>query len=187
MHSARGGRAEGSLRIRAFDPHSSAITCAGSATHLSTLVQVKEILIEESNVQPVNSPVTVCGDIHGQFHDLLKLFETGGDVPDTNYIFMVRAACLGSGSRARQQCLINFRRAGGFRRPRVQQPRDVHAVARSQGQVRTVGRCPSQHSHVNDIADAMSAPRWPAHITLLRGNHESRQITQVRRRHLQRA
>lgn len=51
--------------------------------------QVKDILIEESNVQPVNSPVTVCGDIHGQFHDLMKLFQTGGHVPDTNYIFMV--------------------------------------------------------------------------------------------------
>ncbi|MCO5567634.1 hypothetical protein L7F22_021328 [Adiantum nelumboides] len=49
---------------------------------------VKEILVEESNVQPVNSPVTVCGDIHGQFHDLMKLFQTGGHVPDTNYIFM---------------------------------------------------------------------------------------------------
>lgn len=53
------------------------------------MFQVKEILIEESNVQPVNSPVTVCGDIHGQFHDLMKLFATGGHVPDTNYIFMV--------------------------------------------------------------------------------------------------
>ena len=52
--------------------------------------QVKEILVEESNVQPVNSPVTVCGDIHGQVHDLLKLFDTGGDVPSTNYIFMAR-------------------------------------------------------------------------------------------------
>jgi serine/threonine-protein phosphatase 6 catalytic subunit len=51
---------------------------------------VKEILVEESNVQPVNSPVTVCGDIHGQFHDLMKLFDTGGDVPGTNYIFMAR-------------------------------------------------------------------------------------------------
>ena len=28
---------------------------------------VKEILVEESCVQPVNSPVTVCGDIHGNF------------------------------------------------------------------------------------------------------------------------
>ena len=58
------------------------------------LLQVKEILIEESNVQPVNSPVTVCGDIHGQFHDLMKLFQTGGHVPDTNYIFMVRSFIL---------------------------------------------------------------------------------------------
>lgn len=55
-----------------------------------TFSQVKEILIEESNVQPVNSPVTVCGDIHGQFHDLMKLFHTGGHVPETNYIFMVK-------------------------------------------------------------------------------------------------
>lgn len=51
---------------------------------------VKELLVEESCVQPVSSPVTVCGDIHGQFHDLLKLFEEGGKVPETSYIFMVR-------------------------------------------------------------------------------------------------
>ena len=50
--------------------------------------KVKEILIEESNVQPVNSPVTLCGDIHGQFFDLLQLFKIGGEIPDTNYIFM---------------------------------------------------------------------------------------------------
>jgi hypothetical protein len=50
---------------------------------------VKNILIEESNVQPVSSPVTVCGDIHGQFFDLLELFRCGGEIPTTNYIFMV--------------------------------------------------------------------------------------------------
>uniref|UniRef100_A0A8D1WZW2 Serine/threonine-protein phosphatase 6 catalytic subunit n=1 Tax=Sus scrofa TaxID=9823 RepID=A0A8D1WZW2_PIG len=49
---------------------------------------VCDLLLEESNVQPVSTPVTVCGDIHGQFYDLCELFRTGGQVPDTNYIFM---------------------------------------------------------------------------------------------------
>ncbi|KAG0074352.1 Protein with carboxyl methyl esterase activity, partial [Podila epicladia] len=49
---------------------------------------VKELLMEESNIQPVRSPVTVCGDIHGQFYDLMELFRVGGEIPETNYIFM---------------------------------------------------------------------------------------------------
>lgn len=52
--------------------------------------RVRAILMEESNIQPVSSPVTICGDIHGQFWDLLELLRKGGKVPDTSYIFMAR-------------------------------------------------------------------------------------------------
>lgn len=39
--------------------------------------KAKEILGKEDNVQKVNAPVTICGDVHGQFHDLLELFRIG--------------------------------------------------------------------------------------------------------------
>ena len=50
--------------------------------------KAKEIFIKEPNIQIVHCPVTVCGDIHGQYHDLLELFKVGGYTPDTNYLFL---------------------------------------------------------------------------------------------------
>lgn len=40
--------------------------------------KARDILSHESNVQDVKCPVTVCGDVHGQFHDLMELFRIGG-------------------------------------------------------------------------------------------------------------
>jgi len=50
--------------------------------------KAREVLSKESNVQLVPCPVTVCGDVHGQFHDLIELFCIGGNLPDTNFLFM---------------------------------------------------------------------------------------------------
>lgn len=51
-------------------------------------IKAREILSEEPNVTPIDAPVTICGDIHGQFYDLMELFKVGGDCPDTNYLFL---------------------------------------------------------------------------------------------------
>ena len=90
--------------------------------------KAKEIFIEESNVQNVSAPVIICGDIHGQIHDLIELFKKGGDIPNSRYVFM-----------------------GDY-------------VDRGYNGV-----------EVLELLLALKI-KYPEHITLLRGNHESRQI-----------
>ena len=79
----------------------------------------------------VDAPVTICGDIHGQFYDLMELFRIGGDCPETNYLFMGDFVDRGFFSLETFLLLLCLK------------------------------------------------VRYPDRITLIRGNHESRQITTV--------
>eukprot|EP00698_Gefionella_okellyi_P004776 TRINITY_DN14421_c0_g1_i1.p1 TRINITY_DN14421_c0_g1~~TRINITY_DN14421_c0_g1_i1.p1 ORF type:complete len:307 (+),score=32.40 TRINITY_DN14421_c0_g1_i1:56-976(+) len=93
--------------------------------------KVKELLSVEPNIAIVRSPVTICGDIHGQFEDLMELFRIAGKCPDTNFLFLGDYVDRGYHSIECVCLLLTLK------------------------------------------------VRYPSRITLTRGNHESRQITQV--------
>lgn len=50
--------------------------------------RVRPILLSQPMLLELEAPLKICGDIHGQFTDLLRLFEYGGFPPESNYLFL---------------------------------------------------------------------------------------------------
>ena len=46
----------------------------------------REILLSQPMLLELGAPIKICGDIHGQFNDLLRLFEYGGFPPEVSFI-----------------------------------------------------------------------------------------------------
>ncbi|SCU78264.1 LADA_0A04742g1_1 [Lachancea dasiensis] len=94
-------------------------------------LRAQELLMNEANVTHVDTPVTICGDIHGQLHDLLTLFDKSGGVEHNKYVFLGDFVDRGFYSLESFLLLLCYKL------------------------------------------------RYPDRITMIRGNHETRQITKV--------
>ncbi|XP_057439341.1 serine/threonine-protein phosphatase PP1 [Lotus japonicus] len=51
-------------------------------------VNARQIFLSQPNLLELRAPIRICGDIHGQYQDLLRLFEYGGYPPSANYLFL---------------------------------------------------------------------------------------------------
>ncbi|BFG14117.1 hypothetical protein CerSpe_003910 [Prunus speciosa] len=48
----------------------------------------KDIFLRQPNLLELDAPIKICGDVHGQYSDLLRLFEFGGLPSHSNYLFL---------------------------------------------------------------------------------------------------
>lgn len=98
---------------------------------LSVCQQLEYVFAQESNLLSIAAPVHICGDVHGQFEDLIECFRLHGSCPDHAYLFL-----------------------GDY-------------VDRGLKSIETM------------VYLFLLKLKYPSRLYLIRGNHESRQTTQI--------
>ncbi|KAL5338266.1 serine/threonine-protein phosphatase PP1-1 [Aspergillus crustosus] len=168
-----------------------------SEAHMKQLCEiVKEFMMEESNIQPVSTPVTVCGDIHGQFYDLLELFRVSSGMPDASLAEPPKTASVITSADIEPPTTITDPKL----RKMVKNPGDVEdeedtasKADKERSSSSGSGSVGANRNFVflGDYVDRgyfsletltlllCLKAKHPDRVTLVRGNHESRQITQV--------
>ncbi|KAK2751180.1 hypothetical protein FQN57_000257 [Myotisia sp. PD_48] len=168
-----------------------------SEKHMKELCElVKAYMMEEPNVLPVSTPVTICGDIHGQFYDVLELFRVAGGMPnETNVQTPYAQAPVITSEDIEPPTTITdpklrkkLKKVASETNPDAElsesdiEPDTSHTSDPSP---------PGNFIFLGDYVDRgyfsletltlllCLKAKYPNRITLIRGNHESRQITQV--------
>ncbi|KAK3955909.1 Metallo-dependent phosphatase-like protein [Pseudoneurospora amorphoporcata] len=159
---------------------------------------VKEVLMEESNIQPVVTPVTICGDIHGQFYDLLELFRVAGGMPGETNVQAPKTATTVITSEdiepptaitdpdLKKKIKSSTDDEGGTGSDKDASEDTPTSSANTGSQ-----SADTRFVFLGDFVDRgyfsletftllmCLKAKYPDRIVLVRGNHESRQITQV--------
>ncbi|KAI1005058.1 Serine/threonine-protein phosphatase [Podosphaera aphanis] len=170
---------------------------------------VKECLMEESNIQPVTTPVTVAGDIHGQFYDLIELFKIAGGMPGETNVEppVTQTTIISSDDIEPPTQITNPKLKKKFRCSDGAEFGDEKHEEQEEGSPTKGDLSPIQSTESNENQASGNSNQnfiflgdfvdrgyfsletftllmclkamYPDKITLVRGNHESRQITQV--------
>ncbi|TQN73276.1 Serine/threonine-protein phosphatase SIT4 [Colletotrichum shisoi] len=167
---------------------------------------VKEVLMEESNIQPVCTPVTICGDIHGQFYDLLELFRVAGGMPGETKVEAPKTATTVISPEdieppteiTNPKLKRKVKNAGSPPADEDDEDdavaADTSAASRADSAVEVSATSQSAETRFVFLGDFVDRgyfsletftllmclkAKYPDRIVLVRGNHESRQITQV--------
>ncbi|KAJ3478335.1 hypothetical protein NLG97_g8608 [Lecanicillium saksenae] len=74
------------LEVRGSRPGKQVQLLESEIRYLCT--KAREIFISQPILLELEAPIKICGDIHGQYYDLLRLFEYGGFPPEANYLFL---------------------------------------------------------------------------------------------------
>jgi serine/threonine-protein phosphatase PP1-1 len=149
----------------------------------------------ESNIQPVSTPVTVCGDIHGQFYDLLELFRIAGGMPNSTHTSdptvpvkvisadEIEASTETTGSKLKNRLSRENSKNEGDEKASLTHERghsDASSFAGTQNYIFLGDFVDRGYFSLETFTLLMCLKaKYPDKVTLVRGNHESRQITQV--------
>jgi len=80
--------ADGQPNLKVLSDHLAGEGLLTQEALLDLIAKAADIFRDEPNILKLNDPITIVGDLHGQYYDFLKLLEVGGAPGETQYLFL---------------------------------------------------------------------------------------------------